>query len=191
MTHTARGSLTVYCGPMFSGKTTSLIQHIHDVAPHRQSIVLKPAFDTRYAEYNIITHDGKSIIGDNNQTLCPVLPVNATPNIPANIHTIFIDEIQFMENPHYMANLPQDIDTWLQQGKDIVAAGLDMDYLGVPFHVTAQLLAMADKVHKITARCNICHGPATRTIRTVDADERMVLGNDDIYEARCLDHPSA
>jgi thymidine kinase len=56
--------LTVFSGPMFAGKTTSIIGAVNAaIAAGSQSVVIvKPAMDNRYAENAIVTHDGAAHI---------------------------------------------------------------------------------------------------------------------------------
>ena len=51
----------------------------------------------------------------------------------------------------------------------------------------ARLLAVADSVTKLAARCTKCGKPATRTQRLVDIKARIYVGGADDYEARCAD----
>ncbi|MCI2811426.1 hypothetical protein, partial [Eoetvoesiella caeni] len=54
------GTLTVICGPMYAGKTTETLKRVlwarH--GQNRNVAVLKPSFDDRYAETEIVSHDG-------------------------------------------------------------------------------------------------------------------------------------
>ena len=70
-------------------------------------------------------------------------------------------------------------------GKRVIAAGLDMDYRGVPFGPMPELLAVAEKVHKIHAICTSCGSPAAYTQRLIESDELVVVGATGAYEARC------
>jgi thymidine kinase len=57
------GTLKVYAGPMYSGKTTSLIGEITIALDNRRRpLVIKPIIDNRYGENDIVTHDGVSHI---------------------------------------------------------------------------------------------------------------------------------
>ena len=72
-------------------------------------------------------------------------------------------------------------------GKRVICCGLDLDYQAVPFESTARLLAVADNVTKLSARCTRCGKPATRTQRLVDVKSRIYVGGAEDYEARCAD----
>ena len=49
-------------------------------------------------------------------------------------------------------------------GKRVIAAGLDMDYLGNPFGPVPQLLAVADYITKLHAICVHCGNIATHVL---------------------------
>lgn len=167
--------LTVVYGPMFAGKTTSLLGYVKP-----NSLLLKPAMDTRYSENNVVTHDGKA---------APALSISAWPRKEVTkFQTILVDEIQFCVRPHYAGNIVWDIQDALEHGHDVVVAGLDKDWRAVPFAVTEQLLSMADHRVQMFARCTVCQGNAKYTWRKDGSGGAIQLGHQDIYEARCCRH---
>ena len=62
-----------------------------------------------------------------------------------------IDEGQFFD-----AELPAVCSTLADQGKRVIVAGLDQDYLGKPFEPMPQLLAIAEYITKTLAICMVC-----------------------------------
>ena len=78
-----------------------------------------------------------------------------------------IDEGQFFD-----AELPAVCSTLADQGKRVIVAGLDQDYLGKPFEPMPQLLAIAEYITKTLAICMVCgvasesHAAARRQQRT-------------------------
>src|SRR5260221_677313 len=71
------------------------------------------------------------------------------------------------------------------QVKRVIVAGLDQDYLGKPFEPIPQLLAIAEYITKTLAICMVCGAPANHTQRLVASHERVVVGGQGTYEARC------
>jgi thymidine kinase len=68
-------------------------------------------------------------------------------------------------------------------------AGLDQDFMGKPFGPMANLLAIADSVLKIQAICTVCGAPASKTFRkNPNQQEQVLVGETDLYEARCRAH---
>ena len=52
------GKIEVFIGPMFAGKTTSLIRRVKELKAEGKKVkVFKPSVDNRYGEDVICTHD--------------------------------------------------------------------------------------------------------------------------------------
>ena len=100
--------------------------------------------------------------------------------VAAETEVIGIDEGQFFDQ-----ELPMICDTLANQGKRVIVAGLDQDYLGKPFEPMPQLLAIAEYITKTLAICVVCGNPANHTQRLVANNERVLLGAQGMYEARC------
>ncbi len=183
-----KGTLEVICGCMFSGKTEELVRRIkREQIAKRKIQVFKSHLDTRYALQKISTHDGITI----NATVVPESNPNYLKNfIEDDTNVIAIDEIQFFhESIVTLCNF------YAEEGKRVIVAGLDMDFRGEPFNGPIQpLLAIADRVDKLTAVCVKCGAPATRTQRLVNGipanwdEATLVIGAYEKYEAVCRDH---
>ena len=93
---------------------------------------------------------------------------------------IGIDEGQFFD-----LELPMICNTLADQGKRVIVAGLDQDYLGKPFEPMPQLLAIAEYITNTHAICMVCGGPANHTQRLVASGDRVLVGAQGLYEARC------
>ena len=178
-----RGTLDVYAGPMYAGKTSKLLQRVLWL-DHQQKKVLciKPAKDDRYSQDTIVTH---------NQLSYPCISITGFNEIeehynimPYNFNTVVLDEVQFMNAKETVEGVEQ----WLHSGVNVIAAGLDQDSRGVPFETTSQLLGLADCVEKITAICTTCGKEATKTYRVKAQGERIQVGSMGMYEPRCLEH---
>ena len=65
-------------------------------------------------------------------------------------------------------------DTLADQGKRVIVAGLDKDYLGKPFEPMPQLLAIAEYITKTLAICMVCGNPANHTQRLVASEDRVL-----------------
>ncbi|OYQ37397.1 hypothetical protein CHU95_01505 [Niveispirillum lacus] len=175
------GKLEVICGPMFSGKSTEILKraiwYTHGTGSH--IMLLKPAFDVRYAENRVVNHDG---IGFD------ALPITRMPAVPDTIKAVFIDEVQFCVDPHYHGDVIEDVRTLLHRGIDVAVSGLDLDWRGRAFPVTATLAAMADGLWKLKSRCAVCGHEAHKTFKKHRNDRTVELGQADLYEPRCNLH---
>ena len=170
------GWIEVITGSMFSGKSEELIRRLRRAQIARQTVqIFKPKIDSRYAEDHIISHSEMRIASENllssRDLLQRVLPAT---------DVVGIDEGQFFD-----AGLPSVCSELANQGKRVIVAGLDQDYLGKPFEPMPQLLAIAEYITKTLAICMVCGAPANRTQRLVASSERVVVGGSGTYEARC------
>lgn len=179
----ARGRLEVILGPMFSGKSTGLLERLADAS--RRGLIcvpLKPAFDVRYHPGRIVSHDGLS---------SEAMPISEWPVLGPRAEAVFVEEAQFLEEPHFRGDAVAGIADLLGRGVDVTACGLDADWRGNPFRVTARLAAMADTVTMRTSRCACCGGPATMTFKKSGRGGAVELGEADLYEPRCREHWSS
>jgi thymidine kinase len=177
----AYGQLEVICGPMFSGKSTQLLKRAlwAKSMMGRRILVLKPAFDDRYGVDRVVNHDGLAI---------DAMAVNAWPVIGDEIDEVLLDEVQFMAAPHFAGDVPAEVRRLLARGVDVVACGLDLDWRGEPFPVTAALAAMADLLDKRSAICTQCGRSASKSFKKRFNEAVVELGETDKYEARCNAH---
>ncbi len=178
-------TLTVLSGPMFAGKTTALIRAVDAVVAkaERAAVIVKPAMDNRYAESAIVTHDGAAHVAVPVASARDVFAAVAAAGDGRPVH-LFADEVQFMDRPWFEGDFHLAVHALLQAGHDVTCGGLDLDWRGLPFDVTARLLAMADHVTKLTARCAVTGAPAQKTYKRVVDGERVALGAAETYEPR-------
>jgi thymidine kinase len=178
------GTLEVVCGPMFSGKSAEVLKRVlwERSLGRRRCLLIKPAFDTRFGASLVTTRAGTS---------AEALAVDAWPHIDEGVALVCIDEVQFMEPPHFSGDAPSEVRRLLARGVDVMACGLDIDSSGRPFAVTAALVAMADKVSKKAADCSVCGRPARKTFRKEPGGPSVQLGDGELYEARCNEHWSS
>jgi thymidine kinase len=175
-THPGSGWIEVVCGPMFSGKSEELIRLLRRAAIARQRVqVFKPALDDRYADADVVSHSQWRIP-------CEVVERSGEilKRLDPRTEVVGIDEAQFFDD-----ELPRICGHLANLGKRVIVAGLDMDYRGVPFGSMPTVLAVAEKVDKIHAICTRCGAPAAYTQRLTEAEEQVVVGAADVYEARC------
>jgi thymidine kinase len=185
-----KGSLSVICGPMFSGKSRELIRvvHIAEIAGQRTAM-FKPRIDTRYSHTDIASHDGIRKQAQSVDTAREILSVLARHKALPEV--VAIDEGQFFDRGITAVCL------WLvDRGRRVVVAGLDRNFRGEPFGSMPELLACADEVVKLRAVCMRCKDPRVTAVlpqRLIDGrpapydSPEVMVGGADFYEARCLD----
>lgn len=170
------GWLEVICGPMFSGKSEELIRRVtrSEIARLRVQ-TFKPAVDARYDERAVVSHSALRVdahpLGDAGAILRAVEDTTVV---------VGIDEAQFFDQ-----ELVEVCDALAAAGKQVIVAGLDLDYLRRPFEPIPTLCGRAEYVTKMLAVCHRCGGPGLYTQRIVRSDELVVIGAEGSYEARC------
>jgi thymidine kinase len=170
------GWIEVITGSMFSGKSEELIRRLRRAQIARQKVqIFKPAFDNRYSDDHIVSHSDMRI-GSRNVSDSQAL----LGQVDEDTEVVGIDEGQFFD-----ANLPAVCNALANKGKRVIVAGLDQDYLGRPFEPMPQLLAIAEYITKTLAICMVCGNPANHTQRLVPSRDRVLLGAQGTYEARC------
>jgi thymidine kinase len=171
-----QGWIEVIVGPMFSGKSEELIRRITRYHLARvPTQTFKPALDNRYAVTEVVSHSRLST---------EAIPVATSEDLLKSVDdrtvVVGIDEGQFFDD-----GLIEVAETLAGAGKNLIIAGLDLDYLGRPFEPIPSLMLRAEYVTKALAVCHRCGGPGLFTQRVVDSDELVVLGAMGAYEARC------
>jgi len=160
---------------MFSGKTEELIRRMRRAEFANQRMILfKPKIDNRYSEDNVVSHQGSSlkaiVVSDSSEIL----------SIWKNEPVVAIDEAQFFD-----FGIVEVCNTLASKGVRVILAGLDMDYLGVPFGPMPQLLAIAEYVTKVHAICVSCGNLAQFSHRTADEKGQVLVGAVEKYKPLC------
>lgn len=170
-----RGWVEVVCGSMFSGKTEELLRRLKRARIARQKVALfKPAIDTRYDAAAVVSHDA---------TAMPSEVVHAADQIlllAGDADVVGIDEAQF-----FGLELVDVVQRLARDGRRVILAGLDQDFLGRPFEPVPQLMAVAEHVTKLHAVCVRCGAPANHSQRIVADGARVLVGETEAYEPRC------
>jgi len=170
------GWIEVICGPMFSGKSEELIRRLRRAMIARKRVaVFKPKIDDRYSAEEIVSHGDlrmqSQVIKDAGEML---------ERIDWRAEVVGVDEANFMG-----PSLVEVANRLADSGKQVIIAGLDTDYLGRPFAPIPDLLAQAESITKTLAVCVRCGNPAKHTQRLRGSDDLIVVGANDMYEARC------
>jgi thymidine kinase len=170
------GWIEVITGSMFSGKSEELIRRLRRAQIARQRVqIFKPRIDNRYGDEHITSHSEMRIGSTNVDSSRALLDA-----VCEETEVVGIDEGQFFD-----AELPMVCNALADRGMRVIVAGLDQDYLGKPFEPMPQLLAIAEYITKTLAICVVCGEPANHTQRLVVSSERVLVGAQGAYEARC------
>jgi thymidine kinase len=181
--------LEMIVGPMFSGKSEELIRRVRRAMIAEQHVeVFYPAQDTRTNNGSIVSRNGLTVVAEQVVAIADCQDrLFSLPHLP---EVVAFDEAQFFDT-----GLTLLVEELVTRGVRVIVAALDLDFAGRPFGpVIPHLLAMADRVDKLTAVCSVCGSEAAvRSQRLVDGrpaakDSPLVVVGDraEGYEARCL-----
>jgi len=193
----SHGSITIYTGPMFSGKTQALMARLQSKQrAHKNVLVVKPALDDRYDSVDEIVVKQKTAQRFEKHASMAAHPIKTVEQLGALIRKIDpdiigVDEAQFFGNEFSVAldtiahKSGRIGGTSIERHLEVYVAGLDLDAWARPFGPMPDLLAVADRVEKFTANCFQCGQDARFTQKIGGSAGRIEVGADDLYEARC------
>ena len=169
------GKIELILGPMFSGKSTRLIELMRKyVYKAKKTIMVKFYADQRYTEKSeVVTHDlikydsiDCKILKDSFDTL-------------KQYDVIGIDEGQFF------ADLVEVCEELALMGKIVLIAALNGDFRMEPFPVIQRIISKADKIKLLKAYCFNCHKDAKFSLRIVQSNETVLIGAGEAYKPAC------
>lgn len=177
------GWIEVITGPMFSGKSEELIRRV------RRALIADKQVQAFTAELDV-RYGGSEVIASHSQREVKAQPLDHIDNLEGllepDVEVLIIDEIQFVDGP-----ISEVLNRLADRGIRVITAGLAADYRGRPFGHMGELLAVAEKVDKLTAVCVQCGRQATHTQRLLDGEPApadgptVQVGGAESYEARC------
>ncbi|CAL9231256.1 unnamed protein product [Arabidopsis halleri] len=178
------GEIHVIVGPMFSGKTTTLLRRIlAERETGKQIAIIKSNKDTRYCTESIVTHDGEKFP-------CWPLPDLSSfkerfgfDDYENRLDVIGIDEAQFFGDLYEFCREAAD-----KEGKTVIVAGLDGDFKRRRFGSVLDLIPIADTVTKLASRCEVCGKRALFTMRKTEEKETELIGGAEVYMPVCRSH---
>jgi thymidine kinase len=182
-----QGYLEIILGPMFSGKTTMLIELYNkynektknfmnynsedniEIYEDIKVAVINYSKDKRYHETMLSTHDQVMIPCTFADNLNDV--INTREIIDADV--VLINEGQFF--PDLFENVIIMVEN---MNKNVHVCGLDGDYNRNKFGQLLDLIPYCNNVLKLSSKCSICYHNASFTHRKTDEQEQIVIGTD-------------
>lgn len=163
-------------GPMFAGKTQSLISFVKKAKSQGKNvIVFKPSVDIRYARDHVVSHSNESVaaveIDDPKEIL----------NSSKGYDCIAIDEVQLFANGLYDV-----IEQLSHCSIHILCAGLNKDYKAQLIPVSEQIMSLSNNTTILQSKCEVCGQPADYTFRKMNSNTKLLVGGSELYEPRCL-----
>jgi thymidine kinase len=172
LSHNTYPCITLIYGPMFSGKTTKLIElYKETLTKNKNCIAINYELDTRYGKNKIISHDGLAIDCYSITNLDDFIKNSHTKEVIANADYIFINEAQFFET---IFESVLYLNETLK--KNVILCGLDLDYKREKFGSMMNLVSSATKVYALKGVCKLCNGASQFSHRTVANSLQILIG---------------
>jgi len=178
--------LELITGPMYSGKTTKLLEiYKHYNFCNKSIAVINHSADTRYHESMLSSHDKIMVPCIQTEKISDVWfytnlddtfnSLNGDQHIKLrNADVILINEAQFF-NDLYTCVLDM-----LSEKKKVYVSGLDGDFERKKFGQMLDLYPLCDKVNKMSALCGFCKNgePGIFSLRLNEEKSQILIGND-------------
>lgn len=175
------GYLELILGPMFSGKTSYLIDKYNTLKnkydKHNINIlVINFELDKRYSDSCLVNHDNISI---------PCIFCKELKEIDKDrlekADVILINEGQFF------SDIYNEVKNWVDNyKKKIYIAALDGDFNREPFGNFLNLISISDEIKKLRANCQNCNlNNASFSHRTSSEKDKIVIGGSNKYIPLC------
>lgn len=186
------GFLKMIMGPMFSGKTSMLIDMYNEHKYIKQDVLsyiendinllaINYDKDTRYGVNKIISHDGQELDCISINNLDDLLNYPDYYNKLLLAKYIFINEAQFFQNlKDWVLN---QIEVF---NKNIILCGLDSDFKKEKFGEILDLVPHSDELIKLYGKCSKCTNKSLYTYRLTNEITQEVIGTDN-YIPVCRD----
>tara|TARA_B110000495_G_C22943934_1_gene552471 strand:+ start:393 stop:1004 length:612 start_codon:yes stop_codon:yes gene_type:complete len=178
------GEIHLVLGPMYSGKSSELIQIIKKYKLLGIEIMtINHSFDTRYGSNKIVTHDGNDVECVQTDNL---MSLKDNPNYIKS-KVIVIEEGQFFTDLFDFV-----IHCCYTDNKRVYIAGLNGDFQKKSMGDILKLIPQCDSLVKLSALCMECKDGtlAHFSKRIIDNTNDIVIGSVDTYIPVCRKHHS-
>ena len=185
MSYNKSGYLEIILGPMFSGKTSKLLELYKQYKFCNIPImVINHSADTRYHDTMLSSHDKVMIPCIQTDKLMDLWEYSDLENRydeRADYHmqircadVILINEAQFFDD------LIPCVESMLDANKKVYISGLDGDFERKKFGNIVDLIPLCDKVTKMTSLCSLCKNGTLGifSLRLTKEKQQMLIGSD-------------
>lgn len=170
---------------MFAGKTEELLRRVRrGVIGGRAVQVFTHALDIRQAAGIVASHAGLEHPSREVGSAVAILDL-----VPDGTDLVAIDEAHF-----FGPDLVPVVEELARRDLVVIVAGLSVTFAGRPFEPLPTLMAMAERVDKLTAICTVCGDEAVFHRRSTPGSAGATdlvaehVGGLEKYEARCRRH---
>lgn len=182
----SKGYLELIIGPMYSGKTSKLLEIYKQCKFCDISVcVINHSLDKRYHDSMLSSHDKVMVPCLNIENVydlwfndgeidLTVFGDNLNHKLIRNSDVILINEGQFFNNLYHV------VYDMLKNNKVVYVCGLDGDFERKKFGEILDLIPLCDKVTKLTSLCSLCKNgtPGIFSMRITDEKQQTVIGSE-------------
>jgi thymidine kinase len=184
MTTSNTGYLEIILGPMYSSKSTRLVEIYKQCKFCNIPVtIINHTIDKRYHDTMLSTHDKIMVPCIQANKLSEIWLNNGIDNsavdndsytLLQNSDVILINEGQFF------SDLYEVVIDMLNKNKKVYICGLDGDFERKKFGSILDLIPLCDKVTKLTSLCSLCKDgtPGIFSMRLTNEREQTVVGSD-------------
>ena len=182
------GYLELIIGPMFSGKTSRLVEIYNQCKFCNIKVsVINHSIDNRYDDNLLSTHDKIKIPCIKTERLFDVWTDNIS--LEDNIEKITrvtdkikvaTSEVILINEGQFFPDLFVFINNLLLYGKQVYVCGLDGDFERKKFGQILDIIPLCDKVEKLSSLCSICKNgkKGIFSMRLTNEKEQTVVGSE-------------
>jgi thymidine kinase len=170
----------LWCGSMFSAKTTSMLLCLEDYARQGKKVqIFKPQRDDRYTTDNkkIITH-----LGWQKDSLA----ISSGLDILKHIEEFELPDVIAVDEAFMIPGIAKVLIWLFRRGTTILVSSIELSYAGKPFKEITDMFPWATTVNKCVAICAVCkRREAHYTYRKTNDNDDIVVGGSEKYDPRC------
>ena len=174
-----RGKITCITGPMFSGKTTTLLTKAMNVQNNGESVlIVKWSHDTRYTVDTVVNHPKNMEM----KAVCVSDLKYGKLKIPTGCSSIFIDE------GHFLEGIKDTCISLAKMGINVYVSFLDLNFKREPFEHTKDLIQSCDNHIRCQGVCDVCHvnkSLYTKKKLTGNQEKEIEVGGNELYYPVC------
>ena len=178
------GYLELIIGPMFSGKTSKILDIYKQCKFCNISVcIINHSLDTRYHETMISTHDKIMApclqTAELNEIWTMEYGFNEPNNYQLECHYLLRNsDVILINEGQFFPDLYEVVIDMLQFNKQIYICGLDGDFERKKFGCILDLIPLCDKVTKLTSLCSQCKDgtPGIFSMRLTNEKKQTVIG---------------
>ena len=190
------GYLEIILGPMYSGKTSRLVEIYNQCKFCNISVaVINHSIDNRYDDNLLSTHDKVKIPCIKTDKLMDLWvdsinmeeDVQSIPRVKDKFK-IGMSNVILINEGQFFPDLVEFVKLLLTNDKKVYVCGLDGDFERKKFGQILDLIPLSDNVYKLSSLCSLCKNgnKGIFSMRLTNEKEQTVVGSDN-YIPVCRD----